>query len=276
MDSRVRRRFSLILSVVVDDDALLAGHGVEDVVDAGSSRDLRDKWLKGLLRLLIVVSIALRPGRLAVRLLLTHTTELHLLLGSRDFKQLLLEKHLLVCKVLLRSQELSSFLLFILIFEIIAELKLWRGKDLGETVHLTISGHSVALLILVASEASANRCLRGTMLVLIVGGRSLAIASQPVRLLKLRWWRRARVLGRLWGSPQACKQVRTACPRGRACVCLLPGICSYARWRGHQTQARSTSSSKTRWSCTDPSTEGVVRLISHLSKTAGVHAHVEK
>ena len=163
-------------------------------------------------------------------LLLTHPIQLHLLLGRRDLKQLLLKKHLLLGKILLSRQELSSFLLFILVFEIIFKLELWRGQDFWKCIHLTISSCPVALVILIlvpiVGEVSADRGSRSRLLLalIVVWGGSLAIVAQTIRLLKLGRWGRTGVQWRLWGSPQPRKQMRTACPRGGTCIFLLPRI----------------------------------------------------
>ena len=221
-------RFRLTLGVVVYDKALLACHWVEDIIHAGSSRNLSHNRLICLLRLLIIVSVASSNLWLTIRLLLTHTAKLHVLLRRRYFKQLLLERHLLLSKVLLCSQKLSGFLLFVLVLEIVSELKLWGSKDLRKSIHLTISSHAVALLILVVGKASTHGCLRSTMLVSVGLGRSLAIVPETVRLLKLRGWGRARIQWRLWCSPQPCQEVRTACSRSRAGIRLLPRFCGDA------------------------------------------------
>lgn len=258
---------SVLLEARVHDVLVLAGHLVENKIDAGLSGFLDG----GVVLELLAVSVHLGRERRGRKLLgLAHAAvQVHAakLLGSQG-KKLLLELLLPLGEVQLGSQQLGSNAGIHL-----AVVVLQRGRSQDLVVERGL------LVVLGAGEAVANGSLgdgRVGGAVVALPGEAGGVASTNVVLAlgeggrRGGWGRR----GRLGRSAQASEQVGTA--RARRGNRVLSNRGDLGR-RGN-AEALQSSTLASRPEARGRAAEAALGLevgVSHLSKTASVHAHCD-
>lgn len=256
-----------LLIARIHDIAVLASELIVRHIDARLASLLE---LRGLERLAVVVHLRRKSRSLELLLLTRATRQIHAaeLLG-RQIEELLLKLLLPLCKVQLGGQELGSdggidFA--------ISVLNRGRGQDLlvGSIHHRLL-----AELLRQASEAGADGRLGHALAQAIV-----ALASEARRLLRVdvvlglvvrSRGRRLSRSRRLWGGAQAGKQVGAAGARGRNRVLRDRGDLGRRGEAQALERGALAAGSKAGAGEADAPVVGKV-VVSHLSKTASVHA----